>query len=173
MCKRINIRLCAKRLCTSAENKTKLVNHFPLKLCWICAQMNEYLVCVISATRLQVVWIYSCNMQEKTHCNLTAKTDTDVPSDLRHFAYKQIATVTISKQKTLFYTSNATSTFITVVFSINCSQTFALSNVRCVAILNWKLHITQKQVSTSNHQKHYLCSNRYICTPQQSSYFFQ
>ena len=49
-------------------------------------------------------------MQEKTHCSLTAKTDTDVPSDLRHFAYKQIATVTISMQKTLFYTSNATST---------------------------------------------------------------
>jgi len=61
-------------------------------------------------------------MQEKTHCSLTAKTDTDVPSDLRHFAYKQIATVTISMQKTLFYTSNATSTFITVVFSITARK---------------------------------------------------
>ena len=113
-------------------------------------------------------WIFS---RKIPHCNLTAKTDTDVPGDLRHFAYKLQLSL-ISMQKTLFYTSNATSTFMTVVFSINCSQTFALSYVRCVAILNWKLHTTQKQVSTSNHQKHYLCSDRYICTTQQSSSFF-
>ena len=136
-------------------------------MCCICTWMNEYLVHIISATRLQVVLIYSHNKQKKTlkfdrqEWNRCTERSLSLclQTSRNHMEYKSLITI----QKTSFYTGNTTSAFIIVVFLINCLRKFAISHVRCVVIPNCKLRTTQKQTAPLwNHQKHCMCSNPYI-----------
>ena len=56
-------------------------------LCCVLAWINEYTVRIISATRLWLISRYSHHTLKKW----LPKTDIHVPSDFRHFAYKQTA----------------------------------------------------------------------------------
>ena len=80
--KKKDLWLCTcKGLCTSVGNIVK--NCFCLKCC-VHASMNEYIVKIISATRLWLVSRYSHHTLRKA-----PKTDIHVPSDFHHFVYKQ------------------------------------------------------------------------------------
>ena len=98
-------------------------------MCCVFAWMNEYIVQIISATRL-VISRYSHHTLKK-HRKMTAKTGhpcTEWFSSL----YLQTNRKHMEKQslfctrKTSFYTDNITSTLTIVVFSINWSRMFAL-----------------------------------------------
>ena len=58
--------------------------------CCVLAWMNEYIVQIISATRLWLISRYSHHTLKK-HWKMTAQNDIHVPSDFRRFNYKQIA----------------------------------------------------------------------------------
>ena len=80
----------------------------------------------------------------------------------------------ICTRKTSFYTDNITSTFTTVVFSINWSQMFALYVRRMCCKLELKtLNNRKTTASLRNHRKHCVCSDPCICTTQWYSCFFQ
>ena len=60
-------------------------------LCCVLAWMNEYIVQIISATRLWLISRYSHHTHWKSAEKWPPNMDIHVPSDFRHFAYKQIA----------------------------------------------------------------------------------
>ena len=131
-------------------------------MCCICAWMNEYLVHIISATRLQVVLIYSHKKQKNTP-SLCLQTSGN------HMEYQSLITM----RKTSLCTGNPTSAFIIIVFSISCMQKFAMSHIRCIIIPNFKLCTTQKQTAPFwNHQKQCMRSNPYIYLHYITAQFF-
>ena len=88
---RLGAKRCAcKGLCTSVENKTFFFCFFEMLYCAF-AWMNEYIVQIISATRLWLISRYSHHTLKKRQ-----KMDIHVPSDFHHFAYKQTARETIT-----------------------------------------------------------------------------
>ena len=117
-------------------------------LCCVLAWMNEYIVQIISATRL---WLISrCSHHTlKKHRKMTAKNGHSctkwfsslcLQTNSKHMEKQSL----ICTQKTSFYTDNITSTLTIVVVSINWSRMFACMYVRCVANSNWKLWTTEK-----------------------------
>ena len=112
--------------------------------------MNEYIVQIISVTRLWLISRYSHHTLKKRQ-KMTAKnghpctewfSSLYLQTNRKHMENQSL----ICTWKTSFYTDNITSTLTIVVFSINWSQMFALYvNVRCVANSNWKLWTTEKQ----------------------------
>ena len=119
-------------------------------LCCVLAWINEYIVQIISATRLWLISRYSHHTLKK-HRKMTAKnghpctewfSSLCLQTNRKHMENQSL----ICTRKTSFYTDNITSTLMIVVFLINWSRMFALYvNVRCVANSNWKLWTTEKQ----------------------------
>ena len=99
-------------------------------LCCVLAWMNEYIVQIISATRLWFISRYSHHTLKK-HQKMTAQNEhpcTEWFSSLclqtnrKHMQNQSL----ICTRKTSFYTDNITSTLTIVVFSISWSRMFAL-----------------------------------------------
>ena len=92
--------------------------------------MNEYIVQIISATRLWLISRYSHHTLKK-HWKMTAKnwhpctewfSSLYLQTNRKHMENQSL----FCMQKTSFYTDNITSALTTVVFSINWSRMFAL-----------------------------------------------
>ena len=145
-------------------------------LCCVLAWMNEYIVQIISATRLWLISRYSHHTLKK-HRKMTAKNGhpcTEWFSSLclqtnhKHMENQSL----ICTWKTSFYTDNITSTLTTVVFSINWSRMFALyvrqmcCKLKLKTLNNWKTTALLR-----NHRKRRVCSNPCICTTQRYSFF--
>ena len=132
-------------------------------LCCVLAWMNEYILQIISATRLRLISRYSHHTLKKRR-KMTAKNghpSTEWFSPLclqtnhKHMEKQSL----ICTRKTLFYTDNITSTLTIVVFSINWSRMFALYYIRCVIISNWKLWTIEKR------QHHFGITRNITCVP--------
>ena len=123
ICIWLSAKRCAcKGLCTSVENKTL----FKTVLAW----MNEYIVQIISATRLRLISRYSHHTLKKCR-KMSAKNGHPctewflllcLQTNHKHMEKQSL----IFKRKTLFYMGNITSTLTIVVFLMNWSQMFAL-----------------------------------------------
>ena len=108
--------------------------------------VNEYIVQIISATRLWLISRYSHHTLKK-RWKTTAKNGHPCRSDFHHFAYKQIASTWRNNHwfvRGKHHFIRITSTLMIVVFSINWSQMFFLYYIRYVANSNWKLWTTEK-----------------------------
>ena len=99
-------------------------------LCCVLAWMNEYIVQIISATRLWLISIYSHHTLKKRR-KITAKnghpctewfSSLCLQTNRKHMENQSL----ICTRKTSFYTDDITSTLTIVVFSINWSRMFAL-----------------------------------------------
>ena len=99
-------------------------------LCCVLAWMNEYIVQIISATRLWLISRYSHHTLKKRR-KMTAKNghactelflSLCLQTNRKHMENQSL----ICTRKTSFYTDNITSTLTIVVFSINWSWMFAL-----------------------------------------------
>ena len=99
-------------------------------LCCVIAWMNEYIVQIISATRLWLISRYSHHTLKKRR-KMTAKNGYPctewflslcLQTNRKHMENQSL----ICMRKTSFYTDNITSTLTIVVFSINWSRMFAL-----------------------------------------------
>ena len=99
-------------------------------LCCVLAWMNEYIVQIISATRLWLISRYSHHTLKKRR-KITAKnrhpctewfSSLCLQTNRKHMEKQSL----ICMQKTLFYTDNTTSTLTIIVFSISWSRMFAL-----------------------------------------------
>ena len=99
-------------------------------LCCVLAWMNEYIVQIISATRLWLISRYSHHTLKKRR-KMTAKighpctewfSSLYLQTNRKHMEKQSL----ICTRKTSFYTDNITSTLTIVVFSINWSRMFAL-----------------------------------------------
>jgi len=99
-------------------------------LCCVLAWMNEYIVQIISATRLWLISRYSHHTLKKCW-KMTAKnghpsaewfSSLCLQTNRKHMEKQSL----ICTWKTSFYMDNITSTLTTVVFSINWSRMFAL-----------------------------------------------
>ena len=91
-------------------------------LCCVLAWMNEYIVQIISATRLWLISRYSYHTLKKCW-KMTAKNGHPCTE---WFSPLFLQTNHKHMQNQSFYTDNITSTLTTVVFSINWSGMFAL-----------------------------------------------
>ena len=138
--------------------------------------MNEYIVQIISATRLWLISRYSHHTLKKRR-KMTAQnghpcsewfSSLYLQTNRKHMEKHSL----ICTRKTLVYTDNITSTLTIVVFSINWSRMFALyvrqmcCKLELKTFNNWKT-----TASLRNHWKHHVCSNSCICTTQQYSFF--
>ena len=99
-------------------------------LCCVLAWMNEYIVQIISATRLWLISRYSHHTLKKRR-KMTAKnghpctewfSSLCLQTNRKHMENQAL----ICTRKTSFYTDNITSTLTIVVFSISWSRMFAL-----------------------------------------------
>ena len=146
-------------------------------LCCVLAWMNEYIVQIISATRLWLISRYSHHILKKRR-KMTAKNGHPCTEWFSSLCFKQIASTWWNNRwfvsrKQSFYMDNITSTLMIVVFSINWSWMFALLVRRMCCKLelktlnNWKI-----TASLRNHRKCRMCSDSCICTIQQYSVFF-
>ena len=99
-------------------------------LCCVLAWMNEYIVQIISATRLWLISRYSHQTLKKRQ-KMTAKnghpctewfSSLCLQTNCKHMEKQSL----ICTRKTSFYTDNITSTLMIVVFSITWSRMFAL-----------------------------------------------
>ena len=124
--------------------------------------MNEYIVQIISATRLWLISRYSHHTLKKRR-KMTAKNrhpctewflSLCLQTNRKHMENQSL----ICTRKTLFYTDNITSLMI-VVFSTNWSRMFALLDVRCVVNSNWKLWTTKKW------QHRFRITGNVVCVP--------
>ena len=134
---------------------------FYLKCCCVLAWMNEYIVRIISATRL---WLISRPSHHtlKKHWKMTAKNGHPctewflslyLQTNRKHMEKQSL----ICMWKTLFYTNNITSTLMIVVFSINWSRMFALYVRRMCCKLELKtLNNRKTTASLRNHQKRHV-----------------
>ena len=147
-------------------------------LCCVLAWMNEYIVQIISATRLWLISRYSHHTLKK-RWKMTAKnghpyTEWFLSLFLQTNHKHMVKQSLICMQKTSFYTDNITSTLTIVVFSINWSRMFALYVCQMCCILELKTLNNQKMTaSLRNHWKRCMCSDPCICTTQRCSFFFQ
>ena len=98
---------------------------FEMLCCCVHAQMNEYIVQIISATRLWLISRYSHHTLKKGQ-KMTAKnghpcterfSSLCLQTNRKHMEKQSL----ICTRKTSFYTDNITSTLMIVVFSINRS----------------------------------------------------
>ena len=145
-------------------------------LCCVLAWMNEYIVQIISATRLWLISRYSHHTLKKRR-KMTAKNGhpcTESFSSLclqtnrKHMENQSL----ICMWKTSFYTDNITSTLTIVVFSINWSRMFALYVRQMCCKLKLKtLNNRKTTASLRNHRKRHVCSDPCICTTQRYSFF--
>ena len=139
--------------------------------------MNDYIVQIISATRLWLISRYSHHTLKKRR-KIIAKNGhpcTEWFSSLclqtngKHMEKQSLRCT----RKTSFYTDNITSTLTIVVFSINWSRMFALYVRQMCCKLELKtLNNRKTTASLWNHWKHRVCSNPCICTTQWYSSFF-
>ena len=143
-------------------------------LCCVLAWMNEYIVQIISATRLWLISRYSHHTLKK-RWKMTAKnrhpctewfSSLYLQTNRKHMENQSL----ICTRKTSFYTDNITSTLTIVVFSINWSQMFALY----VRQMCCKLKTLNKRKTTAllwNRRKRRVCSDPCICSTQRYSFF--
>ena len=135
-------------------------------MCCVLAWMNEYIVRIISATRLWLISRYShhtlkkrrkmtaknrhpCNKWFSSHC---------LQTNHKHMEKQSL----ICTWKTSFYTDNITSTLMIVVFSINWSQMFALYVRQMCCKLELKtLNNRKTTASLQNHHKCRVCMADY------------
>ena len=151
-------------------------------LCCVLAWMNEYIVQIISATRLWLISRYSHHTLKKCR-KMTAKnghpytewfSSLYLQTNRKHMENQSL----ICTRKTSFYTDNInyhniTSTLTIVVFSINWSRMFALYVRRVCCKLKLKtLNNRKTTASLWNHRKRRMCSDPCICTTQRYSFFF-
>ena len=146
-------------------------------LCCVLAWMNEYIVQIISATRLWLISRYSHHTLKKRR-KMTAKnghpctewfSSLCLQTNRKHMENQSL----ICTQKTSFYTDNTTSTLTIVVFSINWSWMFALYVRQMCCKLKLKtLNNRKTTASLQNHRKRRVCSDPCICTTQRYSFFF-
>ena len=132
--------MCAcKGLCTSVENKTLLKT--------VLAWMNEYIVHIISATRLRLISRYSHHTLKKCQ-KMTAKNGHPctewfsllcLQTNHKHMEKQSL----IFTWKTPFYTDNITSTLTIVVFLMNWSQMFALYVQTFYVLQTWTENFEQ------------------------------
>ena len=163
-------RCACKGLCTSVEYKTLLKTVF----IWNVV-LNEYIVQIISATRLWLISRYSHHTLKKRR-KMTAKnrhprtewfSSLCLQTNRKHMEKQSL----ICTQKTSFYTDNITSTLTIVVFSINWLRMFALYVRRMCCKLELKTLKNRK--TTASLRKLRVCSDPCICTTQRYSFFFQ
>ena len=146
-------------------------------LCCVLAWMNEYIVQIISATRLWLISRYSHHTLKKRR-KMTAKnghpctkwfSSLYLQTNRKHMENQLL----FCMQKTSFYTDNITSTLMIVVFSINWSRMFALYvRQMCCKLKLETLNNRKTTASLWNHRKHRVCSNPCICTTHWYSFFF-
>ena len=145
-------------------------------LCCVLAWMNEYILQIISATRLWLISRYSHHTLKK-HWKMTAKnrhpctkwfSSLCLQTNRKHMEKQSL----ICTPKTSFYTDNITSTLTTVVFSINWSWMFALYVRRMCCKLELKTLNQKMTASLWNHWKRRVCFDPCICTTQRYSVFF-
>ena len=143
-------------------------------LCCVLACMNEYIVQIISATRLWSISRYSHHTLKKRR-KMTAKnghpctgwfSSLCLQTNRKHMENQSL----ICTRKTSFYTDNITSTLTIVVFSINWSRMFALY-VRQMCCKLKTLNNRKTTASLRNHRKRRVCSDPCICTTQWYSFF--
>ena len=145
-------------------------------LCCVLAWMNEYIVQIISATRLWLISRYSHHTLKKRR-KMTAKNGHPctewfssfcLQTNRKHMENQSL----ICKRKTSFYTDNITSTLTIVVFSISWSRMFALYVRQMCCKLKLKtLNNRKTTASLRNHWKRCVCSDPCICTTQRYSFF--
>ena len=145
-------------------------------LCCVLAWMNEYIVQIISATRLWLISRYSHHTLKKRR-KMTAKnghpctewfSSPYLQTNRKHMENQSL----FSTRKTSFYTDNITSTLTIVVFSINWLRMFALYVRQMCCKLKLKtLNNRKMTASLRNHWKRRVCSDPCICTTQWYSFF--
>ena len=131
--------------------------------------MNEYIVQIISATRLWLISRYSHHTLKERQ-KMTAKNGHPctkwflslcLQTNRKHMEKQSL----ICTRKTSFYTDNITLTLTIVVFSINWSRMFALYVCWICCKLKLKtLNNRKTTASLRNHWKHRVCSDPCICT---------
>ena len=146
-------------------------------LCCVLAWMNEYIVQIISATRLWLISRYSHHTLKKRR-KMTAKnghpctewfSSLYLQTNRKHRENQSL----ICTRKTSFYMDNITSTLTIVVFPINWSRMFALYVRQMCCKLKLKtLNNRKTTASLRNHWKCRVCSDPCICTTQRYSFFF-
>ena len=143
---------------------------FLFEMCCVLAWMNEYIVQIISATRLWLISRYSHYTLKKRR-EMTAQNGhpcTEWFSNHKHMEKQSL----ICTRKTSFYMDNITSTLTIVVFSINWSRMFALYVRQMCCKLELKtLNNRKTTASLWNHRKRRVCSDPCICTTQLYSFF--
>ena len=127
-------------------------------LCCVLAWMNEYIVQIISATRLWLISRYSHHTLKKSR-KMTAKnghpctkwySSLCLQTNRKHMEKQSL----ICTRKTSFYTDNITSTLTIVVFSINWLRMFTLYVCRMCCKLELKtLNNRKTTASLWNHRK--------------------
>ena len=139
-------------------------------LCCVLAWMNEYIVQIISATRLWLISRYSHHTLKKRR-KMTAKNG--------HPCTEWFSSLCLQtnrkhmENQSLICTDNITSTLTIVVFSINWSQMIALYVRQMCCKLKLKtLNNRKMTASLRNHWKRRVCSDPCICTTQRYSGFF-
>ena len=142
----------------------------------VLAWMNEYIVQIISATRLWLISRYSRHTLKKRR-KMTAKnghpctewfSSLCLQTNRKHMEKQSL----LCTRKTSFYTDNITSTLMIVVFSINWSWMFALYVHQMCCKLELKtLNNRKTTASLRNHWKRHMCSDPCICTTQRYSFF--
>ena len=145
-------------------------------LCCVLAWMNEFIVQIISATRLWLISRYSHRTLKKRR-KMTAKNGHPctewflslcLQTNRKHMENQSL----ICTRKTSFYTDNITSTLTIAVFSINWSRMFALYVRQMCCKLKLKtLNNRKTTASLRNHWKRCVCSDPCICNTQRYSFF--
>ncbi len=145
-------------------------------LCCLLVWMNEYIVQIISATRLWLISRYSHHTLKKRR-KMTAKnghpctewfSSLCLQTNQKHMEKQSL----ICTRKTSFYMDNITSTLTIVVFSINWSRMFALYVRQMCCKLELKtLNNRKTTASLRNQRKRRVCSDPCICSTQRYSFF--
>ena len=146
-------------------------------LCCVLVWMNEYIVQIISPTKLWLISRYSHYTLKKRR-KMTAQNGHPctewflslcLQTNCKHMEKQSL----ICTRKTSFYTDNITSTLTIVVFSINWLWMFALYVRQMCCKLKLKTLNNRKTTALlRNHRKHCVCSDPCICTTQRYSFFF-
>ena len=132
-------------------------------LCCLLVWMNEYIVQIISATRLWLISRYSHHTLKKRR-KMTAKnghpctewfSSLCLQTNQKHMEKQSL----ICTRKTSFYMDNITSTLTIVVFSINWSWMFALYVRQMCCKLELKIWTTEKR------QHRFGISGNVACVP--------
>ena len=138
--------------------------------------MNEYIVQIISATRLWLISRYGHHTLKKRR-KMTARnrhpctewfSSLYLQTNRKHMENQSL----FCTWKTSFSTDNITSTLMTVVFSINWSRMFDLYVRQMCCKLELKTLNRKTTASLRNHRKRLVCSDPCICTTQRYLFFF-